>query len=290
MEACSQLNSMDRSTAGGAVWKQKCGGLPSSSAHTHAVLYFSHQSRIIHASVAFAKKHNVESHFQTIHGTFAKNYPENSEIRKKKQSVFVRPLSKSKNATTASFKIDHLLARKNKTFQDGESLKEAFLAGAESLFEGFSDKREIISAIQELHSLEPVASLFVNPITIHHEATETATTIARIISSEVGNLELEIVDLKNDVILQAHATDVDFWKRVEKDRFPLLRSVAYKIKSCFGSTYLCESLFSTMNIIKSKNRSRLTDSHLESSLRAGTSACVPNMQVLVDETQCKKSH
>ncbi|KAG8227259.1 hypothetical protein J437_LFUL003992, partial [Ladona fulva] len=69
---------------------------------------------------------------------------------------------------------------------------------------------------------------------------------------------MEIVDLKNDIILLV--------------RFPLLRSVVYKIKSCFGSTYLCESLFSTMNIIKSKNRSRLTDSHLDSCLRAGTSA------------------
>ncbi|KAG8227615.1 hypothetical protein J437_LFUL011165 [Ladona fulva] len=146
------------------------------------------------------------------------------------------------------------------------------------------------SPMAQQSSLEPVASLFVNPITIRHEATETATTTARIISSEVGNHELEIVDLKNDIILQAHATDVDFWKLVEKDRFPLLRSVAYKIKSCFRSTYLCESLFSTMNNIKSKNRSRLTDSHLESSLRAGTSACVPKMEALVDEIQCKKSH
>ncbi|KAG8229223.1 hypothetical protein J437_LFUL008860 [Ladona fulva] len=120
--------------------------------------------------------------------------------------------------------------------------------------------------------------------------TETATAIARIIASEVENLELEIVDLKNDIILQAHATDIDFWKLVEKDRFPLLRSVAYKIKSCFGSTYPCESLFSTMNIIKSKNRSRLTDSHLKSCLRAGTSAYVPNIQVLVEEIQCQKSH
>ncbi|KAG8234407.1 hypothetical protein J437_LFUL012792 [Ladona fulva] len=113
------------------------------------------------ASVAFAKKHNEERHFQTNHGTFATNYPENSEIRKKKvcelesklsaqQSVFVRPLSKSRNATTASFKIAYLLAKKKKPFQDGELLKEAFLACAESLFRGFSNKREIISAIQEL--------------------------------------------------------------------------------------------------------------------------------------------
>ncbi|KAG8238012.1 hypothetical protein J437_LFUL015290 [Ladona fulva] len=131
-----------------------------------------------------------------------------------------------------------------------------------------------------------IGELFCQPI--HHEATETATAIARIISSEVENLELEILDLKNDIILQAHATDVDFWKLVEKDRFPPLRSVAYKIKSSFGSVYLCESLFSTMNIIKSKNRSSLTDSHLESCLRA--SAYVPNMQVLVGKIQCQKSH
>ncbi|KAG8224218.1 hypothetical protein J437_LFUL002674 [Ladona fulva] len=88
------------------------------------------------------------------------NYPKNSEIRNKvcelksklsaQQAVFVRPISKSKNATTASFKIADLLAKKKKPFQDGELLKEAFLACAESLFGGFPNKPEIISAIQEL--------------------------------------------------------------------------------------------------------------------------------------------
>ncbi|KAG8236757.1 hypothetical protein J437_LFUL015822 [Ladona fulva] len=60
------------------------------------------------------------------------------------------PLSKSENATTASFKIAHLLVKKKKPLQDVELLKEAFLAGAERLFEGFYKKPEIISAIQEL--------------------------------------------------------------------------------------------------------------------------------------------
>ncbi|KAG8236786.1 hypothetical protein J437_LFUL018217, partial [Ladona fulva] len=215
------------------------------------------------ASVAFAKNHNEERHLQTNHGTFATNYPENSEIRKKnisaQQSVFVRPVSKSKNATTASFKIAHLLSKEKKPLQDVELLKEAFLAGAERLFEGFYKKPEIISAIQELQltdntvlrRIEAIADdmrgqfrrrqftmflrhmrqklacrlkgcrtlpqifqlprasgeLFCQPI--HHEETENATAIASIISSEVENLELEIVDLKNDIILQAHATDVD---------------------------------------------------------------------------------
>ncbi|XP_023232148.1 zinc finger BED domain-containing protein 5-like [Centruroides sculpturatus] len=112
-------------------------------------------------SVAVPKKHNVERHFLTIHASFNTNYPLKSEIRKKKidqlksnlfaqQSVFTRPALRSKNATIASLKISHILAKKKKPFQDGELLKEAFLTGADCLFEGFSNKREIMSAIQDL--------------------------------------------------------------------------------------------------------------------------------------------
>ncbi|XP_023225070.1 zinc finger BED domain-containing protein 5-like [Centruroides sculpturatus] len=112
-------------------------------------------------SVAVPKKHNVECHFLTIHATFNINYPLKSEIRKKKidqlksnlfaqQSVFTRPALRSKNATIASLKISHILAKKKKPFQDGELLKEAFLTGADCLFEGFSNKCEIMSAIQDL--------------------------------------------------------------------------------------------------------------------------------------------
>ncbi|KAG8239555.1 hypothetical protein J437_LFUL018906, partial [Ladona fulva] len=50
---------------------------------------------------------------------------------------------------------------------------------------------------QDYSCLEPVVSFFVNPFNIHHKTTETATAIARIIASEVENLELEIVDQKN---------------------------------------------------------------------------------------------
>jgi hypothetical protein len=64
----------------------------------------------------------------------------------------------------------------------------------------------------------------------------------------------------------------------------------YKIKSYFGSTYLCESLFSTMNIIKSKHRYWLTDAHLDDCLRAGTSSCTPKFEKLANEMQCQRSH
>jgi hypothetical protein len=53
------------------------------------------------------------------------------------------------HATIASLQIAHLLAKKKNAFQVGELLKEAFLTGADCLFEGFSNKREIMSAIQD---------------------------------------------------------------------------------------------------------------------------------------------
>lgn len=66
------------------------------------------------------------------------------------QSVFTKHVVKSKNATIASLKISHMLAKKKKPFQGGHLLKETFLTGADCLFEGFSNKRETISAIQDL--------------------------------------------------------------------------------------------------------------------------------------------
>ena len=43
-----------------------------------------------------------------------------------------------------------MLAQKKKPFIDGELFQELFLTGADCLFDGFSKKREIVSAIQDL--------------------------------------------------------------------------------------------------------------------------------------------
>ena len=59
-------------------------------------------------------------------------------------------MENSKKATIASFKISHMLAQKKKPFIDGELFQELFLTGADCLFDGFSKKREIVSAIQDL--------------------------------------------------------------------------------------------------------------------------------------------
>jgi secreted Zn-dependent insulinase-like peptidase len=50
-------------------------------------------------------------------------------------------------------------------------------------------------------------------------------------------------------------------------KFPKLRRFFLEMLSLFGSTYVCEAVFSTMNIIKSRVRNRLDNPSLESCLR-----------------------
>ncbi|XP_061450843.1 general transcription factor II-I repeat domain-containing protein 2-like isoform X2 [Rhineura floridana] len=113
------------------------------------------------STVAVSKKHNVQRHYERNHGSFAKDYPLDSELRKKKVSEMksklaippsptTRPVVQSKNNTMASFKIASLLAKRKKPFVDGDLLKEIFLTAGDSMFEGFPNKKEILAAIQKL--------------------------------------------------------------------------------------------------------------------------------------------
>uniref|UniRef100_A0A6P7HCW0 Protein FAM200A-like n=1 Tax=Diabrotica virgifera virgifera TaxID=50390 RepID=A0A6P7HCW0_DIAVI len=65
----------------------------------------------------------------------------------KQQNLFARSISQSTKATTASFKIAHLLAKKIKPFVEGEIIKEAMLLHAETLFDDHKSKNEIVTAI-----------------------------------------------------------------------------------------------------------------------------------------------
>ena len=118
---------------------------------------------------------------------------------------------------------------------------------------------------------------------------EIATCIADFVQGKTEELELEILDLKNDILLKSLMSE-DFWNAVDREKFPLLKKAAYKIESFFGSTYLCESLFSNMNLIKSRYRSRLTNEHLYDCLLTGLSSYAPNYEALANEMQYQRSH
>ena len=92
-----------------------------------------------------------------------------------------------------------------------------------------------------------------------------------------------------DPILKAYIQE-NFWKLVDNRVYPNLKACALKLHSYCVSTYLCESLFSNMNYIKFKFRTRLTDSHLDNCLRINTSSCEPEYEELVKNIQFQVSH
>uniref|UniRef100_A0A8C1R9U2 HAT C-terminal dimerisation domain-containing protein n=1 Tax=Cyprinus carpio TaxID=7962 RepID=A0A8C1R9U2_CYPCA len=103
-------------------------------------------------------------------------------------------------------------------------------------------------------------------------------------------VDMEIIELQNDIELKARSRDSDFWGLVNTEKFPLLSSCARKVKAYFGSTYLCEMAFSQMKIIKSKNRSCLTNRHLTDCVRLAVSNYEPDYRALADSVQSQPSH
>ena len=97
----------------------------------------------------------------SLHKKYDSDFPPKSELRKRKirelkaqlsakQALFTGATSKSNAATIASFRVSRVLLKHKKPFQDGEIFKEAFLEAAESLYENFKNKSEIMSAIKEV--------------------------------------------------------------------------------------------------------------------------------------------
>ena len=55
-----------------------------------------------------------------------------------------------RRATFALCRVSHVLARHDKPFKDGNIVKEAFLKAADSLFEHFKNRAQIMKAIKEV--------------------------------------------------------------------------------------------------------------------------------------------
>jgi len=107
------------------------------------------------------------------------------------------------------------------------------------------------------------------------------------------DIQMELVELQCDTILKQKYSDVgipEFYLYLQQDRFPNLHSQALRIIAMFGSTYLCEQFFSLMKFNKSSTRTKLTDEHLQATLRlASSQKIVPNIDALVVGKRCQLS-
>lgn len=101
-----------------------------------------------------------------------------------------------------------------------------------------------------------------------------------------ANYQLEIIELQCDETLKQlfnSSSKLHFYKSLPKSNFPNLIKHAQKMMSMFGSSYVCEQVFSTMKLRKDKLRNKLTDEHLECVLRISSSNIEPNFNDIINE-------
>lgn len=118
---------------------------------------------------------------------------------------------------------------------------------------------------------------------------KTASEISNKFNLDLVSVENEVLKVMSDIQLKARATDNKFWACLSEEKYPCLKQIALQLTALFGSTYLCESAFSEMKIIKSKYRNRLSDEHLNSCLRLALCNYVPSYEKYAVDMQCHSS-
>uniref|UniRef100_K7F4P2 SPIN-DOC-like zinc-finger domain-containing protein n=1 Tax=Pelodiscus sinensis TaxID=13735 RepID=K7F4P2_PELSI len=115
----------------------------------------------------------------------------------------------------------------NKTLHDFPSLggilekmneRENFCARMKKLADEFNRR------FQELDVVESIVMFVLNPF-------------LQVFHLQSNGLNMEIITMQNDIELKVRAKDSDFWRMVNREKYPLLSSCAFKVKAYFGSTY-----------------------------------------------------
>lgn len=152
--------------------------------------------------------------------------------------------------------------------QLAEEFKESDFSSCNSQIQQVID--EFNTRFDEIENLKSSLLLYNNPL-------------GATIEDQPPELQLELCDMQADMFLMTRQERAhDFFKLLPKERFPKLRDFGLKMSSMFGSTYLCESVFSSMKFIKNQNRSKLSDPTLLHLMRLATTQLEVDIRSLVD--------
>lgn len=140
-------------------------------------------------------------------------------------------------------------------------------------------RKEFIRRFADFKAIEKQFDLLSSPFACD---TETVTE----------ELQLELIDLQADNSLKKlfeNKSFIEFYASLHHENVQELeKNFLKQMFVLFASTYICEQTFSIMKINKSKNRSLLRDSNLQSVLRISTSNMTPDFDKLLDD--CSQVH
>jgi len=143
---------------------------------------------------------------------------------------------------------------------------------------------------RDFQKIEEIVAYVSYPFKSDLNVSSVSHQISQVFSLERGAVEMEMLALKADVFLKARSCENDFW-RVVGTKYCNIKKCAEYIHSCFGSTYLCESAFSFMNVIKTKHSAVLTDDdHLGDCLKLSLTGYTPKYEKLVNSVMTQTSH
>ena len=101
-------------------------------------------------------------------------------------------------------------------------------------------------------------TFLVNPFNLERDCLE-----APLVSDEAVS-KLEMIDLCEDKLKHAlREGTTEFWKKVPMEKYHNIKWAALNVLLMFGSTYVCKSVFSTLNHVKSRHQSVLTVTHVK---------------------------
>ncbi|KAG8235115.1 hypothetical protein J437_LFUL014378 [Ladona fulva] len=116
----------------------------------------------------------------------------------------------------------------------------------------------------DFNSIQSTATFLLNPF--------VETDISEM-SAQVANSNLQ---------LKARSSERDFWNMVEKEKYPLLKETFQRINACFGSTYMCESGFSTLELLNCRSAFNMNDTQIQNCMRLAISPYIPEFEKFVE--------
>lgn len=109
------------------------------------------------------------------------------------------------------------------------------------------------------------------------------TPMTCVIYDQKPELHMELCALQCDSELKlSNLKGIDFWKDLKINKYPLLKKTILSLYSMFGSTFICESAFSKLKLIKNKHRSRISNENLEALLKLSTTDVDINIDNLLE--------
>ena len=108
-----------------------------------------------------------------------------------------------------------------------------------------------------------------------------------------ASIELELLVIQDDEGLRqfklSGCSITQFWTHMHEQKCPKIRECAKRRISIFGTTYSCESLYSTLKFIKSKHWAVLSDKHLSVLVRTSLSSHQWDFKQLIAQMDTWKS-